>query len=324
MISKGKIIFVNGYWQNTWLGRALIGSSKPNKEYWNEGDFAGYAKAAQQFFGLNENISEACVCLDASSLIVLDDNGSSRAERGYDEYVTYEWAGKMYKKISDKYGYGIPETSALRNKMLSSEANRKRLSSLTLGMDKSKHSFYLVGHSEGCAYAAGLAKLLQEKGWKVNFIVYLSSYDSGSFDSPQGIKAYQLGYTGKYFGDWATNNNPIHSGVERSAIVYKNWEHAEKYTSLKEEFRHLKDDFMFSHGSTKGTEVWIHLADLRTLMLRTGRTYGTGWQEQIAKSTPNHTVFAFYNGVKLNYKEFMDSENSKYNQYNYKSQYYYR
>lgn len=324
MINKGRIIFINGYWQNSWLGRELIGSSKPNKDYWNSGDFNGYANAAQHFFGLSENINEACICLDASSLIVLDDSGSSRAERGHDDYSSYEWAGKMYKKVSDRYGYGLPETSGLRNKMMASEINRKRLSSLTLGMNKNMHAFYLVGHSEGCAYAAGLAKLLQEKGWKVNFIVYLSSYDSGAFDSPKGIKAYQLGYTAKYFGDWATNNNPIHSGVERSAIVYKNWGHAEKNSSIKEEIQRAKDDFRYTHGSTKGAEVWIHLADLSTLMLRTGRTYGTAWQEQIAQSTPNHTVFAFYNGIKLNYKEYMNSENSKYNQYNHRKQYYYR
>ncbi|MET4083088.1 hypothetical protein ABIB40_003057 [Pedobacter sp. UYP30] len=324
MVNKGKIIFVNGYWQDTWIGREFIGSSKPNKAYWNGGDFNGFARAAQHFFGLNGNINQTCICLDASSLIVLDDSGGSRVERGYNDYATYEWAGKMYKRISDKYGYGLPETSGLRNKILAAEINKKRLASLTLGMDKGKDAFYLVGHSEGCAYAAGLAKLLKEKGWKVNFIVYLSSFDSASFDSPKGIKAYQLGYTGKYGGDWATNNNAIHSGIERSAIVYKNWGYTEKYKSLKEEWNHFKDDLKYAHGSTKGEGVWTDLTDLKTLMLRTGKDYGYSWQEQIAASTPNHTVFAWYNGIKLNYKEYMNDENAKYNQYNYKTQHYYR
>ena len=184
--------------------------------------------------------------------------------------------------------------------------HQRNLNSLTKGMDKASHAFYIVGHSEGCAYAAGLGKLLKEKGWKVNFIVYLSSYDSGSFSSPQGIKAYQLGYSGKVFGDWATNNNPIHSGVERFAIVYKN-------------FGNEWDNLTMMHGSTKGQEVWIHLTDLRTLMIRTGKTYGSKWSSQIAKSTPHRTVFAYYNGQALDPKEYIDEENSKINQYNYKS-----
>lgn len=310
MINKGKIIFVNGHWNSSVIG-SLIGSSKPNKQYWNQGDFNGYAHAAMRFFGLDENVNEACICLDGSSLVVLDENGSGRAERAYNDYTTYEWAGKLYRRISEKYGYNLPETAPLRNKMLAAEINKKRLARLSLGMDKTRHAFYIVGHSEGCAYAASLAKLLLEKGWKVSFIVYLSSYDSRDFDSPKGVKAYQLGYTGKYFGDWATNNNRIQSGVERFGIVYK-------------EYGSMWDNFIRMHGSTKGDRVWIHLADLRTLMIRTGKTYGQNWQEQIAASTPNHTVFVEYNNYKLNAKEYMDGENAKFNQYNFKTNHYYK
>lgn len=309
MINKGKIVFINGYWQNTVIGK-LIGSFSPNKEYWNNGDFNGYANAAMSFFGLKESIDEACVCIDASSLIVLDDSGSSRATRGADDFTTYEWAGNLYKKIGEQYGYGLPEMGALHNKVTSSQMHQRNLNSLTKGMDKTSHAFYIVGHSEGCAYAAGLGKLLKEKGWKVNFIVYLSSYDSGSFSSPQGIIAYQLGYTGKIFGDWATNNNPIHSGVERFATVYKN-------------FGSEWNNFRMMHGSTKVQEVWIHLTDLRTLMIRTGKTYGSKWGSQIARSTPHRTVFAYYNGQSLDPKEYIDEENSKINQYNHKSMYKY-
>lgn len=59
-------------------------------------------------------------------------------------------------------------------------------------------------------------------------------------------------------------------------------------------------------------------------MIRTDKTYGNNWHEQIAQSPPNHMVFAEYNNYKLNAKEYMDSENSKVNQYNYKTQYFYR
>ncbi|PSK90819.1 hypothetical protein [Taibaiella chishuiensis] len=311
MINKGKIIFINGYWQNTVLGRIVIGSSAPNKGYWNNGNFDGYAKAAMNFFGLNENIQEACVCLDASSLIVLDDTGAARAQRGADDFTTYQWAGTLYRKVSDQFGYGLPETSGLRNKVLSSQIHERNLNSLTKDMNKENHAFYLVGHSEGCAYAAGLGRLLKEQGWQVNFIVYLSSYDSGSFSNPQGIKAYQLGYAGKTFGDWATNNNPVHSGVEKVAIVYK-------------DFGSQWNNFSRMHGSTKGEEVWIHLSDLRTLTIRTGRTYGTKWASQVAHSTPNHTVFAMYNGISLDPEEYINEENSKINQYNYKTMHKYK
>lgn len=311
MISKGKVVFINGYWQNTVIGREFIGSSQPNKAYWNQGDFDGYAKAAMNFFGLNENIAEACVCLDASSLIVLDDTGSARAIRGANDFTVYKWAGNLYRKLSEQYGFGLPELGSLKNQVLTSEMHERNLNALTNGMNKSSHAFYLVGHSEGCAYAAGLGKLLKEQGWQVNFIVYLSSYDSGSFSSPQGIKAYQIGFAGKTFGDWATNNNPIHSGVEKVAIVYKDYGTA-------------WNNFSWMHGSTKGLEVWTNLADLRTLMIRTGKSYGTKWASQIAQSTPNHTVFAWYNGQKLDPKEYIDEENSKINQYNYRSMHRYK
>lgn len=311
MVNKGKIVFINGYWQNTVIGRQIIGSSSPSKAYWNNGDFDGYAKAAMKFFGLNENTTEACVCLDASSLIVIDDSGTARASRGAEDFTTYKWAGKLYQKLSNQYGYGLPELGSLNNKALASQIHEQKMNALTKGMNKTTHAFYLVGHSEGCAYAAGLGRLLKEQGWHVNFIVYLSSYDSGSFSNPQGIKAYQLGYAGKIFGDWATNNNPIHSGVEKTAIVYK-------------DFGTLWNNFTQMHGSTKGDEVWTHLADLRTLMIRTGKTYGTNWASQIAQSTPNHTVFAWYNGQKLDPKEYIAEQNAKINQYNYKSSHKYK
>jgi len=60
------------------------------------------------------------------------------------------------------------------------------------------------------------------------------------------------------------------------------------------------------HGSTKGEEVWIHLTDLRTLM-------------SDSNSTPHRSVFAYYNGKSLDPKEYIDEDNSKINQYNYKS-----
>ncbi|AMQ01864.1 hypothetical protein AY601_5051 [Pedobacter cryoconitis] len=309
MINKGKIIFINGHWQNNWIGR-VAGADSAGKTYWNGGDFNSFARAAQHFFGLNERIDEGSVCLDGSSMVVLDEVLGGRAERAYEEYSTYEWAGTMYKKISDKFGYGLSETSFLRNKIETGARNAKKLATLTHGMDKTRHSFYIVGHSEGCAYAAGLAKLLLEKGWKVTFIIYLSSFDSGNFDSPQGVRAYQLGYTGKASGDWATNNNPVHGGVERIAIAYK-------------DFGGLVNDLFTMHGDTKGSDVWNALADLRTLMIKTGRDYGYSWQSQIPQSTPNHTVFAWYNGTKLDYKQYMAEENSKINQFNYKSQHKY-
>lgn len=53
----------------------------------------------------------------------------------------------------------------------------------------------------------------------------------------------EIEYTAKYFGDWAANNNPIHSSCERSAFVYKNWCHAEKNSLIKEEIQRAKDDF---------------------------------------------------------------------------------
>lgn len=318
MVSKGKIIFINGHWQNNIIGD-IAGANSPNKTYWNGGAFNGFARAALRFFGLNEKISESCICMDGSSMVVLDENGAERSDRAYNNFASYEWAGTLYKKISDKYGSGLPETSFLRNKILTTELNKKKLGALTYGMDKSRHAFYLVGHSEGCAYAAGLAKLLLQKGWKVNFIVYLSSFDSGNFDSPQGVTAYQLGYTSKYFGDWATNNNPIHGGVERTGIVYRNVESH----GIMGELIHAWDDFTVTHDSTKSEDVWEHLADLRTLMIKTGKDHGYSWQSQIPQSTPNHTVFASYNGIKLDYKAYMAEENSKINQYNYKNQFKY-
>lgn len=128
-------------------------------------------------------------------------------------------------------------------------------------MTKGVHSFYIVTHSEGGAYGAG-----------------------DEFSTPKGPLTYQIGYTGRLFGEWVTSNNRVAGNVNKWGLVYIHDYHAQ-------------DELFAIHGSTRSASIFLRLWDLKTVSLQQvlgsdGHIY---WR-QAPGSTPNGTQFAQVDG----------------------------
>lgn len=274
MIKKGKIIFVNGHWSKVF--GAIIGSSAPGEAYWDK-DFIA---EAEKFLGLDEDYGTN-IYLDGSSQIGFDQDGKDRFKRAYKQHYCYD----------DK------EVDNLQTPILitpyQNEMNRIRFEKLIYGMDKNIHAFYIITHSEGGAYGAGIAKLLIDKGWKVNTVIHLSTDEAKGFSTPVGPDTYQIGYTGKnLLGDWVTGNYQIRSGVTKYGIVYK------PDLSLKA-----------IHGATTLPNVFYHLKDLQTVNIKEIKTIQgkTKWEQMM--DTVNHgSIFSRFNGIKLNYQKHIQKD----------------
>jgi len=108
-----KILFINGYYQDNWLGREVIGADKPFEPYWG----AGFAQSAQAFFNDYSAIKPDNF-IDASSWIGGDQSGEDRVELGY-KYASLHLyaitsdmvAGETFKLVTHSegaaYGAGI-------------------------------------------------------------------------------------------------------------------------------------------------------------------------------------------------------------------------
>lgn len=96
---------------------------------------------------------------------------------------------------------------------------------------------YLVGHSEGCAFAAGIAKALLENGVQVGEMAFLSCDEGDEFSVDPGVLTYQVEYMyfywhytrlGKYVKlgfDWVIATDQQSGGVNgatRFGIVIRN------------------------------------------------------------------------------------------------------
>ncbi|MGY0427367.1 MAG: RHS repeat-associated core domain-containing protein, partial [Polaribacter sp.] len=95
-----RILFVNGYWMNNWIGRNIIHSSSSGKKYWG----SGFTGAAQRFFGDYSAVSDSNY-IDGSSSWGGDSSGGDREKAGY------EYAKENYNTLID--GLGEDETFKL-------------------------------------------------------------------------------------------------------------------------------------------------------------------------------------------------------------------
>ncbi len=82
-----KVLYVNGYWQDTWLGKNIIGSHRSGRMYWSA-DFVG---AASDFF--NDGRRGNGMFIDGSTIFGGDESGSERYSRGY------EYAREHYDEL---------------------------------------------------------------------------------------------------------------------------------------------------------------------------------------------------------------------------------
>lgn len=153
---RPKLILVNGHW-NRLLNLVNMSPGKNQREYWDYflsymGAFDAFIETAQAYFG-DKNYQGKPFYADGSSLLGGDQSGNDRKIKGY-QY-------------------------AMQN-----------IAEITKGVGNEK--IYFISHSEGAAYAAGMAKALIEKGYKVGESVMLSADESDEFIVEGNYPCYQI------------------------------------------------------------------------------------------------------------------------------------
>jgi hypothetical protein len=131
-------------------------------------------------------------------------------------------------------------------------------------------TFYIVTHSEGAAFGAGIASFLIKNQKTVKMVVHLSSDEGDEFDTPLEPVTYQLCYK----GDWVTGNKPI-SGVDKFGIVIRN-----------------DLGFTTTHGTTKSGDVFKEVEDLTTVIVQSNLdSEGKSFYSQMINTIKNNTMF---------------------------------
>jgi len=283
MINKGKIIFVNGYWNSGIIG-SLMGSTTPGRKYWGTGEDK-FEKAAEHFLGIHE-AQNTHQYLDASSILGIDSSGVDRFNQAMGDFRIFDEAYfKRYIDNSNKQGIYAGSNIGAVEKL--NKEHQSKYDNLTSGMDKRRHSFYIITHSEGGGYGAGLAKFLIKEGWKVDTVIHLSTDEAQDFDTPTEPMTYQLGlkYKGVHSikkGDWVTGNYRIKKGVDKWGIIYDP----------------KRLDWGNVHGFTKNEFVFTYLEDLRQITIGMYVKDGRILWKQVNK-TPNGSIFTSFNGINL-------------------------
>lgn len=171
VVGKPKLILVNGHWSRvakvapdvlskitTSLGSTPISDISPNeggKGYWQF--FLGsnlnyFITQSWEYFGEAQYHIEPHYA-DGSSLFGIDQNGDDRKKKGYQ--------------------YAI-----------------QHLSEITKGVGTEK--FYIISHSEGCAFAAGIASALMSKGYQIGESIMLSADEGDEFSVEGSYPTYQI------------------------------------------------------------------------------------------------------------------------------------
>jgi hypothetical protein len=183
-----KIIIVNGQWRLAkYSFGEYVGPTQPKKPYWN----TGIAQKALESFKLNKKYSINNISLKDTDLenrkYILYYDGSSN------------FAGDQ--SGSDRFNNGKKFAEENYNEIIKG-----------LGGE----SIYLVSHSEGGAYAAGMADYLYSKGHKIGEHVLLSPDEGDEFSINPAIPSYQLLYM--FF---SSVYNPIMADVKY--FKFKRW-----------------------------------------------------------------------------------------------------
>ena len=235
-----KIIIVNGQWRLAkYSFGEYVGPTQPKKPYWDN-DFANNFIANLKIsnkFKLNstplssEKLENKKFILyyDGSSYFAGDQSGSDRFNNGK------KFAKENYKEIIQGLG---------------------------------GESIYLVSHSEGGAYAAGMADYLHEKGHQIGEHVLLSPDEGNEFQINPKIPSYQLTYM--FF---SSVYNPL--GTALKAIKFKRWgsyyaivdeivnEHRIKGVTKMGIVRRDDLDWSSVHGSTNSSRIFTRVSDLK-------------------------------------------------------------
>ncbi len=249
-----KIILVNGQWnlayQLPFGWGEYVGPTKPRKPYWHSGiaeSFREYLINTFQIkskFSLNNilfNVTELekknyILYFDGSSKIAVDQSGADRFKNGFD------FAKINYNDIIKGLG---------------------------------NESIYFVSHSEGGAYAAGMADFLFQKGHTIGEHILLSPDEADEFEINPAIPSYQLLYM-LFSSVW--NPTSTIANIEKSKLFNKVFRLWGTYYAIVDwvvnEFKikgvtkmgiaHIQDSgWTGVHGWTNDIDVFQKVADLK-------------------------------------------------------------
>ncbi|HTN36274.1 MAG TPA: hypothetical protein VL053_04315 [Arachidicoccus sp.] len=141
--------------------------------------------------------------------------------------------------------------------------------------------FYLVSHSQGGAFAAGIAEYLKSKGHNIKQMVFLSCHQGADIDTDNSIEMYQMLY-----GKWKTVIPNVLSAFVLDLVVGDHWVPGAKYGIIIRQDL----DIQYLHGQSRVSAVFEEIEDLKDVML----TDVMGPDGHIYKgqtTVPNDTLF---------------------------------
>lgn len=176
-VTTGKplIIFVNGHW-NKIMNKINMGSGEGSKGYWNyflHDEIDMFFNMAKNHF-CDSDYQASPYFIDGSTLWGGDASGIQRKAKGY------QYALENFKKITQNIG------------------------------DK---KIYLISHSEGCAFAAGVAKYLMEKGVKVGESIMLAADEGDEFNIEGNYPCYQI------VAGWVSNYRELNTLKDKTVFA---------------------------------------------------------------------------------------------------------
>ena len=304
LIVKGlpKIIFVNGQWRLAKYGSKTIeeivnraifplvpakpiridgenfGPTQPKKSYWYDG---------------NEMIDNAFKYFGADSKYFIRNSRLNIEELEIKNFVLY-YDGSSYAG-ADQSG-----KDRFENGRKFAEENFEEM---TNGLAGNEINF--ISHSEGWAYAAGIADYLHEKGVEIGEHILLSPDEGDEFSINPEIPSYQLTYM--FFSSiWNPTGTIIN--YEKAKIGNKNFRRWGKYYAIVDwvtnEFRvkgirkmgimmdnHL--NWGTVHGSTNDKSVFSQIKDLKEVTYHEaiGEVDGEAYSGIAQSATTNKTIF---------------------------------
>jgi hypothetical protein len=249
-----KIIFVNGQWKLA--SRAPFGTgenfgpTKPKKPYWYDGD--RMVNSAKSYFEINDKFKFRNLNLKNDELekknFILYYDGSSN------------WGADQ--SGGDRFSNG-------------KKFAEKNFAEIIKGLGDNK--VYFISHSEGGAYAAGMADYLHSKGIKIGEHILLSPDEGDEFSINSEIPSYQLTYM--FFSSiWNPTGTFINS--EKFKMANKGFRKWGRYYAIVDwvtnEFKVkgtkkmgiVRDDNLgwgTVHGSTNDSSIFNQLKDLKNV-----------------------------------------------------------
>ncbi|ATV26644.1 hypothetical protein [Prevotella intermedia] len=291
VIGKPKLILVNGYW-NRITNSIGISPGKGKKGYWDffftyRSSLNGFLKAAKVYFG-DKNYQDIPFYADGSSLFGGDSSGEDRKNKGY-------------------------------------EFANQHLAEITKGVGNEK--IYFISHSEGAAYAAGMAKALIEKGYKIGESVMLSADEGDEFTIEGNYPCYQITAgriekepnttyaTSTYVPNSVNYPYPV-SGQNTKRRFYIDpivGDHKIKGVNRYGIYIDFHASFSNVHASTIDESIFNKLRQLKTLKVISRKMNGKTehiimgknviWHKIDDKFVVNNNIDIYHNGKEIIYKK---------------------